>query len=371
MVRDDNTRYLLPPIAVYPEDIFGPEMPFAGNVIIGSEAPALSYPTEAYPHDSLPLPGQGAGPHDYDFSAGPLTPLKGLDIGSAPPQYTATLVKAPQVGHFATFAKQAPPPKHPVAGDAAATGSHKHHGDGHGPAAGHDGGLPHAGTGQGPLDSVDGGPVGAGHSQDHSEGEVTETEDGNTVTVKQIAIVDQDAAILVSGYIGQVVADVHIDQNLQMDQDVNIAFSIDGDGHFNLKFDQGVEIDQDVQIEINIFDDDEGVLHVQLYLHDTVDVDQHTDVDMSIGDGPPGGSVSAIQDVELNQNADINIDVEDELEERYLVNVQVETKQKADVDQDALVDVKHLNGHTDIDVDAIQTATVEQQTIVHADFALV
>ena len=117
--------------------------------------------------------------------------------------------------------------------------------------------------------------------------------------------------------------------------------------------------------------DNDGVLHVNLYMHDTVEVDQNTDVDMSMSDGPVGGSVAVNQDVELTQNADIDIDIEDELEERYLVNVRVETKQKADVDQDSLVSVKELNGHTYIDVDAIQTATVEQQTIVHADFAIV
>ena len=71
------------------------------------------------------------------------------------------------------------------------------------------------------------------------------------------------------------------------------------------------------------------------------------------------------------KNIDIDVDIEDDLEERYLVNVQVGTLQDADVDQDAVVGVKELNGHTDVDLNAIQTAAVEQQTFVHADFVLV
>jgi hypothetical protein len=51
--------------------------------------------------------------------------------------------------------------------------------------------------------------------------------------------------------------------------------------------------------------------------------------------------------------------------------VKIESVQTADFDQDAVVDVKQTNGHTEMDVDAIQTATVDQLTTVYADFVLV
>ena len=141
--------------------------------------------------------------------------------------------------------------------------------------------------------------AGQGHAV--SDDPLAETDDGSSITVTQLAIVDQDAGILVSGYIGEVVAVVHIDQDLFMDQDVNIDFTIDGDGHFNIVLDQAVRIEQDVQIDLKIWDDNDGVLHVELYLHDTIEVDQDTDVYMKISDGPPGGSVEINQDVELVQ----------------------------------------------------------------------
>ena len=49
----------------------------------------------------------------------------------------------------------------------------------------------------------------------------------------------------------------------------------------------------------------------------------------------------------------------------------VEALQQADADQIAVVDVNDWNGEIDMDVDAAQTAVVDQQTIVQVDFALV
>ena len=134
---------------------------------------------------------------------------------------------------------------------------------------------------------------------------------------------------MVSGYVGEVVARVHIDQDLTMDQDVDISFLIDGDGHFALLLDQDMRIDQEVEIDIEIFDVD-GVLYVDLFLRDSIEIEQDTTLDVRISDGSPGGTVEVNQDIELDQTVDIDIDVEDELEERYVVKVDVASLQEVD-----------------------------------------
>ena len=185
----------------------------------------------------------------------------------------------------------------------------------------------------------------------------------------QIAIVDQEASVMVSGYVGEVVARVHIDQDLTMDQDVDISFLIDGDGHFALLLDQDMRIGQEVEIDIEIFDVD-GVLYVDLFLRDSIEIEQDTTLDVRISDGSPGGTVQVNQDIELDQTVDIDIDVEDELEERYVVKVDVASLQEVDARQEAAVDITNWNGEIDMDIDAVQTAVVEQHTIVQADFSL-
>ena len=103
----------------------------------------------------------------------------------------------------------------------------------------------------------------------------------------------------------------------------------------------------------------------------SVEVEQDTSVDARISDGPPGGTVEVNQNIEMDQDVNIDVDIEDELEKRYLVNVDVVVRQEVDADQDAVVDIKDLNGEIDMDLDAIQTAAVDQHTIVEADFALI
>jgi hypothetical protein len=188
------------------------------------------------------------------------------------------------------------------------------------------------------------------------------------ITVKQDAEVDQDASIIVHGYAGKVVARLHIDQDLLMDQDVDIDFKIDGDGRFSVLVDQDMRIDQNVDIDLKIFDVD-GILYVDLFLKDRVAVEQDTTLDLKIGDGPHGGSVAIDQTLEMNQDVDINIDIEDDLEERYLVKVDIDVRQDVDADQDATVDITHQDGEIDMDVDAFQTALVDQETIARVDFA--
>lgn len=222
-------------------------------------------------------------------------------------------------------------------------------------------------------------PVGQGVSDPASSGGLAPSsapgvpsvpDDTHTIDVTQFAEVHQDASIFVSGYIGEVVARLHIDQDLFMDQDVDIAFTIDGDGHFTVLLDQYTHIDQDISVDVNIYDDD-GVLYIEVFLYDSIEVEQDTAIDMQISDGPLGGTVEVNQDIELDQDVDINIDIEDELEQRYLINTSVEVRQAVDVGQDAIVGIAERDGEVELDVAAVQTAAVDQETIVHADFVLI
>ena len=222
---------------------------------------------------------------------------------------------------------------------------------------------------QQPLPESDEARGGASHGPGGPDGISSEVDDAHRINVTQVAVVDQEASIMVSGYVGEVVARLHIDQDLMMDQDVDISFTIDGDGHFALLLDQDMRIDQEVEIDLKIFDID-GVLYVDLFLRDSIEVEQDTTLDMRISDGSPGGTVEVNQDMEFDQEVDIDIDIEDELEERYIVKVDVEAIQEVDAEQDAVVDIKDWNGEIDMDVYAVQTAAIEQQTIVQADFAL-
>ena len=206
-------------------------------------------------------------------------------------------------------------------------------------------------------------------SDDDSPGGTADMDDNvHRITVSQIAEVDQDASIIVHGYAGKVVARLHIDQDLLMDQEVDIDFKIDGDGRFSVLVDQDMRIDQNVDIDLKIFDVD-GVLYVDLFLKDSVAVEQDTSLDLKIGDGPPGGSVAIDQTLEMDQDVDINIDIEDDLEERYLVKVDIDVRQDVDADQDAAVDITDHDGEIDMDVDAFQTAFVDQETTARIDFA--
>jgi hypothetical protein len=130
-----------------------------------------------------------------------------------------------------------------------------------------------------------------------------------------------------------------------------------------------MRIDHDIRVDVTIFDGGD-VLHIDDFLRDWVEVEQDTTLGMRITDGPPGGTVEVEQTLEIDQDVDIDIDIEDELEERYIINVEVEIRQEVDAEQNAVVDIADINGGIDMDVDAAQTAAVDQETIVRADFAL-
>lgn len=346
-VAEVGTRTLLPPIEADPEEIIATPTLFPGSLTLASELPpAAALPASAQPAVALASIAQVGIPHDHDSPGQPAAvPIKGLAT-------SVDMSDAPVAGHTI-----------PVSTAESVSAPHSSTGTGGG---GTDGLVLREGGSDAirPLTQsnvTDGDPADAGDIFD---------DDAHSISVTQIAIVDQEASVMVKGYVGEVVARVHIDQDLMMDQDANVSFLIDGDGHFTLLLDQDTRIDQDVEIDINIFDVD-GVLYVDVFLRDSIEIEQDTTLDMHLGDGSPGGTVEVNQDIEMDQTVDIDIDIEDELEERYVVKVNVVTLQDADVEQDAAIDITNWNGHVDMDVNAVQTAVVEQHTIVQADFSLV
>ena len=212
--------------------------------------------------------------------------------------------------------------------------------------------------------------VGTGEQVGTAGDGVSEEDRGHTISVSQVADVDQDAAIFVHGYAGKVVARLHIDQDLMMDQDVEIFLALDSDDHFDVLVDQDMRIDQDISIDLEIFDVD-GVLYVDLFLADRIEVEQDARLHVQIGDGQPGGTVRIDQDIDLVQEVDVDVDIEDDLEERYVVKVDVDVQQDVEVEQDATVSITDRAGELDVDIDALQTALVDQDTVVRIDLAQV
>ena len=203
-----------------------------------------------------------------------------------------------------------------------------------------------------------------------SDGEVETGNDAHNVTLLQIADIDQDASILVHGYGGKVVARLHIDQTIRMDQDINLAFSLGGAGHFAVRIDQQLSVEQEIDIDLEIFEDD-GVLYIDVDMSDSIEIEQDTNVGISITDGPPGGVVEVSQDMTLDQDVDVDIDIEDDLADRYVVTVDIDVTQDIDTDQDANVDADYENGELDLDIEATQIAVVDQEMIAQIDFAAI
>ena len=352
-IVEDGTRDLLPPIEADPEEIIGTQTLFAGSLALATELPVATIPPALIqPAADLPPIEQVDVLQDQDSPEQPAAVLiKGL----------AASIDAPDVSDAAhvipiSIAEDVSLPKHSSTDyEGGGAGGRDHREDG----SDENQPLPESDE---TRDGASRFPVGA----DNIFGEV---DDAHSINVTQIAIVDQEASVMVSGYVGEVVARVHIDQDLMMDQDVDVSFLIDGDGHFALLLDQNMRIDQEVEIDIEIFDVN-GVLYVDLFLRDSIEIEQDTTLDMRISDGSPGGTVEVNQDIELDQKVDIDIDVEDELEERYVVKVDVASLQEVDAEQDAAIDITNWNGEIDMDIDAVQTAVVEQHTIVQADFSL-
>lgn len=348
MVWDRGTRDLLPFLAIAPEAISEPEAEPFGPAETGEGSPSSSSQGTHQPA-ALPLTdGETAAGVAIAFPGSGQPPaIAGIlvsQVPSGPGIGGSHSVELPQVHGFSGHLSSLPDPSLP-----ATSRSDHHDGLEKRPEHGGGNGLDPAGQGEGDLADA--------------------PDDGHSIRVTQFAEVDQDASIIVQGYVGEVVARLHIDQNLMMDQDVDIAFTIDGDGHFSVLLDQDMRISQALDIDVDIHDTD-GVLFIDVFLRDSIEVEQDTTLAMRIDDGPQGGTVEINQDLELDQDVDIDIDIEDDLEERYIIKVAVETVQQVDAYQDAVVDITDVNGGIDMDVDATQTVAVDQETIVRADFAL-
>jgi hypothetical protein len=358
---DKGTRDLLPFIQDDPGEIVTTE-----TAPDGSPALANSVSIPIMPPAAGPIADPGLVESD-DHSGSASVPIKA-------PASASTLAQTPDpvIGDSEHIEVSAPSltlnlkiPKPPAAAHRGGSGNsdHRHDGDGQG---GQDGGNSHGSDDSGatgkPSETI-------GHTPGDTGTASEEVDYTHSIGVTQIAEVDQDASIIVQGYVGEVSARLHIDQDLTMDQDVDISFAIDGDGHFAILLDQDTRISQDIDIDIRILDVDD-VLYVDVFLRDSVEVEQDTTLDLSITDGPPGGSVAISQGIELDQDVDIDIDIEDELEERYIITVDVDVLQEADADQDAVVDITDRNGEIDMDIEAVQTAFVDQETLVRIDFAL-
>lgn len=335
---DKGTRDLLPAIDAGPQDMPRPETGFGGApahaeglplaaTLSAVQRPADLPSVEDHPDGeraAMPIKAPSsptAATHGLEASTGEAEGAHAISMSLPPDLLAATLARIP---------------------GAAARDSRDHH------------------------EAAKGGQAEAG--SDASDRKCA-SDDGHSVRVTQVAEVEQDASIIVGGYVGEVVARLHIDQDLMMDQDVDISFTIDGDGHFAVLLDQSMHIDQETEIDVEIFDED-GVLYVDVFLRDSIEVEQDTAIDMRISDGPPGGTVEVNQDIDLDQDVRIDIDIEDELEERYDIKLVVDVLQDVDAVQDAVVGITDWNGEIDMDVDAMQAAAIDQEIIVRADFAL-
>jgi hypothetical protein len=340
---DKGTRDLLPLLEADPSEMAGPAVEFSGRPAPSSDGPPpLPDPSQIHSSASPPLDKEADG----NSTA---VPIKGLPTA-------ATHTEAPN-GPIGDVHVIPVPLAKTTSGDA--------------PAAAPDG-APYIGwnhdEGSEDARSVNDG-VRSGEV-DSPDDAADATSKAHTILVTQIADVDQDARIIVEGYVGEVVARLHIDQDLLMDQDVEIAFSIDGNGNFSVLVDQDMRIDQQIDIDVDIRDED-GVLYLNVFLRDRIEVEQDTMIDMHAGEGPAGARVEVNQDIELDQDVDIDIDIEDDLEERYVIDVRIDVRQEVATDQDAIVAISDCNGEIDMDVEATQVATVDQETVIRADFALV
>ncbi|MFD1984110.1 hypothetical protein ACFSOZ_15755 [Mesorhizobium newzealandense] len=367
---DRRTRGALPPIGADPQEIAGPELTVVGSLAVPSEIPFPAAPPAMHSVADQAPGEQEGGPTAHGFDGNPATmPIKNLAPSSDAHDLSGALgaTDGPNVISI-SVAQNSSGPRSPAITQREGAGSHDGHDHQDEPSGDDAGGGVSLGPNDSELDEIDDPPtgVGAGSNDLGPAG----TDDVHSINVMQTVLVDQDASFAVSGYVGEVAARLHIFQDLVMDQDVDISLTVDGEGNFAVLLDQEMRIDQEIDLDLEIFDVD-GVLHLDVFLWDSVEVEQDTTIDLRISDGPPGGTVDVNQDIELDQDVDIDIDIDSELEELYAVRAYVDVLQQANADQYAVVDIEDWNGKIDMDVDATQTAIIEQQTVVQVDFALV
>jgi hypothetical protein len=194
--------------------------------------------------------------------------------------------------------------------------------------------------------------------------------DGDNIHIVQTALVDQDADVLLNGWMGESKIRVFMDNDADMAQDSDVELDMDGNGRMFLRLDQSMTIDQETEIDLDIYEV-QGVLYVDLYLRNEVDIVQDTELDLMM-DGWDGTSQFLVNNhLDIRQDVDIDVDIEDELEEKFAIKVAIGVKQAIDADQDADIDVNYADGGFGIDVDAVQTATIDQDTTLRIDFSVV
>jgi hypothetical protein len=194
--------------------------------------------------------------------------------------------------------------------------------------------------------------------------------DSDDIHIVQTAFVDQDADVLLNGWMGESKIRVFMDNDADMAQDADIRLDIDDNNRMFLRLDQSMTIDQNTEIDLDIYEV-EGVLYVDLYLRNEVDIVQDTELDLMM-DGWDGKSQFYVNNhLEVRQDVDVDVDIDDELEEKFAIKVAIGVKQAIDADQDADVDVNYADGGFGIDVDAVQTATIDQDTTLRIDFSVV
>jgi hypothetical protein len=194
--------------------------------------------------------------------------------------------------------------------------------------------------------------------------------DSDDIHIVQTAFVDQDAEVLLNGWMGESKIRVFMDNDADMAQDANVELDIDGNNRMFLRLDQSMTIDQDTEIDLDIYEV-EGVLYVDLHLRNEVDIAQDTELDLMM-DGWNGKSQFLVNnDLEVRQHVDVDVDIEDELEEKFAIKVAIGMKQAIDADQDADINVSYADGGFGVDVDAVQPATIDQDTTLRIDFSVV
>lgn len=194
--------------------------------------------------------------------------------------------------------------------------------------------------------------------------------DGDNIHIVQTAFVDQDADVLLNGWMGESKIRVFMDNDADMEQLSDVELDVDGNGRMFLRLNQSMMIDQETKIDLDIYDED-GVLYVDLYVRNEVDIVQDTELDLMM-DGWNGPSQFVVNNhLGIRQDVGIDVDIEDELEEKFAIKVAIGVKQAIDVDQDADIDVSYTENGFGFDVDAVQTATIDQDTTLRIDFAVV
>ncbi len=194
--------------------------------------------------------------------------------------------------------------------------------------------------------------------------------DGDDLHVVQTAFVDQDADVLLNGWVGDSKIRVFMENDADIDQDVDIDLDYDSNGRMFLRLNQFMTIDQETEIDLDIYEV-KGVLYVDLHLRNEVDIEQDTELDLMMGGWNGSSLVHANNDLDVRQHTDVDVDIDDDLEEQFKIKVAVGIKQAIHADQDADIDLTYSNGAFGVDLDAIQTATIEQDTTLKIDFSVI